>query len=108
VPFFTRKPLLETVKGFFRLATCLYFPVQCYCISSVFFGDRSTLLEFTFLIGYPTVANYTVSGYSSCYKIHMLYGHSTLLLSLIRQISLYPHTISHLHIPIRNPITLYF
>ncbi|MGJ1395579.1 hypothetical protein, partial [Sphingobacterium sp. UBA6308] len=35
VPFFTRKPLLETVKGFFRLATCLYFPVQCYCISSV-------------------------------------------------------------------------
>ncbi|WP_336830073.1 hypothetical protein, partial [Sphingobacterium multivorum] len=34
VPFFTRKPLLETVKGFFRLDTCLYFPVQCYCISS--------------------------------------------------------------------------
>jgi len=106
VPFFTRKPLLETVKGFFRLDTSV-IPVQCYCISSVFFGDRSMLLEFTFLIGYPTVANYTVSGYSSCYKIHMLYGHSTLLLSLIRQISLYSHTISHLHIPIRNSITLY-
>ncbi|MGJ1309555.1 hypothetical protein ACR78O_18275, partial [Sphingobacterium multivorum] len=28
VPFFTRKPLLETVKGFFRLDTCLYFPDQ--------------------------------------------------------------------------------
>ncbi|WP_312208663.1 hypothetical protein, partial [Sphingobacterium multivorum] len=28
VPFFTRKPLLETVKGFLRLDTCLYFPVQ--------------------------------------------------------------------------------
>ncbi|WP_312523824.1 hypothetical protein, partial [Sphingobacterium multivorum] len=106
-PFFTRKPLLETVKGFFRLDTCLYFPVQAIAYPPPI-GYRSTLLEFTFLIGYPTVANYTVSGYSSCYKIHMLYGHSTLLLSLIRQISLYPHTISHLHIPIRNPITLYF
>jgi hypothetical protein len=28
VPFFTRKPLLETVKGFLRLDICLYFPVQ--------------------------------------------------------------------------------
>ncbi|WP_313492288.1 hypothetical protein, partial [Sphingobacterium multivorum] len=84
-----------------------YFHVQAIAYPPPI-GYRSTLLEFTFLIGYPTVANYTVSGYSSCYKIHMLYGHSTLLLSLIRQISLYPHTISHLHIPIRNPITLYF
>ncbi|WP_289011567.1 hypothetical protein, partial [uncultured Sphingobacterium sp.] len=33
-PFFTRKPLLETVKGFFRLSTPV-LPVQCYCISSV-------------------------------------------------------------------------
>ncbi|MDR2274288.1 MAG: hypothetical protein LBF27_25490, partial [Sphingobacterium sp.] len=26
VPFFTRKPLLETVKGFFRLGTPQLFP----------------------------------------------------------------------------------
>ncbi|MDR3009434.1 MAG: hypothetical protein LBV59_15985, partial [Sphingobacterium sp.] len=33
VPFFTRKPLLETVKGFFRLYTPV-IPCTSYCISS--------------------------------------------------------------------------
>ncbi|MGE8428671.1 MAG: hypothetical protein ACN6O7_12370, partial [Sphingobacterium sp.] len=33
VPFFTRKPLLETVKGFFRLDTSV-LPCTNYCISS--------------------------------------------------------------------------
>ncbi|MGE8428763.1 MAG: hypothetical protein ACN6O7_12835, partial [Sphingobacterium sp.] len=32
VPFFTRKPLLETVKGFFRLDTSV-LPCTNYCIS---------------------------------------------------------------------------
>ncbi|MDR3010552.1 MAG: hypothetical protein LBV59_21685, partial [Sphingobacterium sp.] len=32
VPFFTRKPLLETVKGFFRLSTPV-IPCTSYCIS---------------------------------------------------------------------------
>ncbi|MGB3103945.1 hypothetical protein, partial [Sphingobacterium siyangense] len=35
VPFFTRKPLLETVKGFFRLSTSV-FPCTGYCISSAY------------------------------------------------------------------------
>ncbi|MGJ1522422.1 hypothetical protein, partial [Sphingobacterium siyangense] len=35
VPFFTRKPLLETVKGFFRLDTSV-FPCTGYGISSAY------------------------------------------------------------------------
>ncbi|MGJ1228811.1 hypothetical protein ACR78H_25005, partial [Sphingobacterium siyangense] len=35
VPFFTRKPLLETVKGFFRLSTSV-FPCTGYCLSSAY------------------------------------------------------------------------
>ncbi|WP_336877064.1 hypothetical protein, partial [Sphingobacterium siyangense] len=35
VPFFTRKPLLETVKGFFRLDTSV-FPCAGYCLSSAY------------------------------------------------------------------------
>ncbi|MFA4980786.1 MAG: hypothetical protein WC589_24970, partial [Sphingobacterium sp.] len=35
VPFFTRKPLLETVKGFFRLSTSV-FPCTGYCPSSAY------------------------------------------------------------------------
>jgi len=35
VPFFTRKPLLETVKGFFRLDTSV-FPCTGYCRSSAY------------------------------------------------------------------------
>ncbi len=35
VPFFTRKPLLETVKGFFRLNTSV-FPCTGYCLSSAY------------------------------------------------------------------------
>ncbi|WP_313268834.1 hypothetical protein, partial [Sphingobacterium sp.] len=33
--FFTRKPLLETVKGFFRLYTPV-IPCTSYCISSAY------------------------------------------------------------------------
>ncbi|WP_294183832.1 hypothetical protein, partial [uncultured Sphingobacterium sp.] len=39
VPFFTRKPLLETVKGFFRLDTYSVFPCRGYCLS---FAYRSS------------------------------------------------------------------
>ncbi|MGJ1377375.1 hypothetical protein ACR79Q_14600, partial [Sphingobacterium multivorum] len=34
VPFFTRKPLLETVKGFLRLDTSV-LPLASLCLSSV-------------------------------------------------------------------------
>ncbi|MGJ1379057.1 hypothetical protein ACR79Q_23175, partial [Sphingobacterium multivorum] len=43
VPFFTRKPLLETVKGFFRLATCLSITVKIVFIltTDIFYNDAT-------------------------------------------------------------------
>ncbi|MGJ1444420.1 hypothetical protein ACR788_24355, partial [Sphingobacterium siyangense] len=45
VPFFTRKPLLETVKGFFRLSTSV-FPCTGYSICSAYWlSQHRTVVE---------------------------------------------------------------
>ncbi|WP_312339320.1 hypothetical protein, partial [Sphingobacterium sp.] len=43
-PFFTRKPLLETVKGFFRLSTSV-FAFTSYCISSAYWLSQHMAVD---------------------------------------------------------------
>ncbi|MGJ1439045.1 hypothetical protein ACR79U_24195, partial [Sphingobacterium siyangense] len=72
VPFFTRKPLLETVKGFFRLDTSV-FPCTGYCLSSYWLSQHM-------VVGGPgpseAVPQPSLSCSSHCPGVVMVHSHS--------------------------------
>ncbi|WP_147420938.1 hypothetical protein [Sphingobacterium siyangense] len=72
MPFFTRKPLLETVKGFFRLDTSV-FPFTGYCLSSAYrFSQHRTVT----LPQLPITA-YPIRAYPVTTTVTVLSGNGT-------------------------------